>query len=152
VVVSAEENKAIVRRWIEEGFNQGKLDRIEDVYAPEFVAHDPHDPTPLVGIEGARRLVSLYRDAFPDATFTVEDLIAEDDKVVTRWTVRGTHRGEARGGALRGITPTEQPVEFTAIRIYRLNDGKIVEHWSTPDWLSALQQLGAWSGQGRSKD
>jgi steroid delta-isomerase-like uncharacterized protein len=150
--MSQEKNKEIVRRWIEEGFNRGNLERIEEVYSPDFVAHDPHDPTPLVGIEGARRLVGLYRDAFPDATFTVDDLIAEDDKVVTRWTVRGTHKGTARGGALRGLAPTGRAVEFTAIRIYRLEDGKIVEHWSTPDWLMAAKQLGAYADVAESGD
>jgi steroid delta-isomerase-like uncharacterized protein len=150
--MSHEKNKEIVRQWIEEGFNRGNLDRIEEVYSPDFIAHDPHDPAPLTGIDGARRLVGLYRDAFPDATFTVDDLIAEGDKVVTRWTVRGTHTGEARGGALRGLVTTGKQVEFTAIRIYRLENGKIVEHWSTPDWLLALKQLGAYTEPASAAD
>ena len=91
-----EENKAIVRRIFEEVWNQGKLDVIDDIYAADFVDHMPGSPD-IHGPEGFKQFVNMYRTAFPDIKFTIEDQIAEGDKVVNRFTFTGTHKGELMG-------------------------------------------------------
>jgi steroid delta-isomerase-like uncharacterized protein len=90
------------------------------------------------GPEDARKSIAALRAAFPDIHFDLEDVLAEGDKVVIRWTCTGTHRGE-----FRGIAPTGKRVSFPGMNIYRLRDGKIVERWGVEDGLSLLQQLGA---------
>ena len=91
----SEDNKALVRREIEELFNHnGNLDVAEEVYASDFVGHDPTMPEGIHGIEGARQVAAGVRSAFPDLTCTIEDQIAEGDKVVSRWSASGTHQGE----------------------------------------------------------
>lgn len=88
--------------------------------------------------EGAKRFVEMYRNAFPDLRITVEDLVAEGDKVLTCWTARGTHQGE-----FMGIPPSGNRVEFTGISIDRIEGGKFVESWSNYDALGMMQQIGA---------
>jgi steroid delta-isomerase-like uncharacterized protein len=98
----AEENKDLARRFMDEVYNHGNVDFIDEVVASNYVVYDPNSPEGMsVGVEGAKRFVEMYRSAFPDTQMTVEDLIAEGDKVVTRWTARGTHQGE-----LLGIPPS----------------------------------------------
>src|SRR4051812_44110281 len=99
--MAAEENKALARRFLEEVFNEGNLAAIDELIDPDWVQHDPAMPEELRGIEGARQLVEVYRAAFPDLHITVEDQVAEGDKVATRWTARGSHQGE-----LMGIPPS----------------------------------------------
>jgi steroid delta-isomerase-like uncharacterized protein len=133
--MSAEENKAIARRsW--EIVSQRNPDALEEVYAADAVLHEPDQD--LQGLEDAKQYLSLYLSAFPDQTATVEDVIAEGDKVVTRWTIRGTHQGETEEFG----PPTGMQVELEGITIHRIEDGKIVEEWERYDNLSALQQLG----------
>src|SRR5215213_8585649 len=93
--VSAEENKALVRRSFEEVFNQGNLDAVEELFAPDYVLHDPTSPEEIRGTESMRGYVSMYRTAFPDLQQTIEDQIAEGEKVATRLTGRGTHQGNS---------------------------------------------------------
>jgi SnoaL-like polyketide cyclase len=116
--VSAEESKAIVRRWFEDLFNEGTLDVADEIVAPNHVARDPALPDILSGPEGQKHVVSLYRGAFPDAHITVEHQIAEGNEVVTRWTGHGTHQGElmvwasprvATGWRCRGSPLTAYP-------------------------------------------
>ena len=141
--VQPEENKAIVRRWYEELFNTGNLDSADEIVTPDHAHHDPTLPDISSGPEGQRQLVSLYRDAFPDAHITVEDQLAEDDKVVTRWSARGTHQGE-----LMGIPATGSRVEISGISINRVSGGRIEETWSNYDALGIMQQIGAVPQQG----
>ena len=132
-----EENKALVRRVIEEVWNQGKLDVAEEIFATDYIFHAPL-PGEVRGPEGPKQRVSMYRTAIPNLQLTIEDQIAEGDKVVTRWTSTGTHKGE-----LMGIPPTDVEVTVTGIVISRIAGGKIVEDWWNWDTLGMLQQLGA---------
>jgi len=132
----AEENKAIARRWFEEIYNKGDLVVADDIIGTNFVLHDPNSPL-IRGPEGFKQSVISNRTAFPDIHFTVEDQIAEGDKVVTRWTVCGTHRGD-----LIGIAPTGEKVAVVGISIARMAGGKIVESWDSWDALGMMQQLG----------
>lgn len=132
-----EENKATVRKFIKQVFEGGNLDLIEDLFAPDYVLHDPVLPEKVRGLEGIERYVSMYRAAYPDTSFTIEDQLAEGDEVVTRWTGRGAHRGE-----LMGIPPTGKGVAVTGIEVDRISDGKMRESWVNYDALGMMQQLG----------
>lgn len=132
------DTKALSRRFLDEAFNGGNLDVVDELVAPEFVNHDSAMPEPLVGIEAAKASITGYRDAFPDLRLTIEDMIAEGDLVTTRWTARGTHRGD-----LMGITATGKQATVTGITIDRIRDGRFVESWTNWDTLGLLQQLGA---------
>jgi steroid delta-isomerase-like uncharacterized protein len=122
----SEENKAVVRRFnelVEEYWRTGDADAFDEVVAPDFVHHAPGLPPDR---EGMKQALPMFRAAFPDMRLTVEDMIAEGDKVVDRVTVRGTHQGE-----LMGIPASGTQVEFTEMHISRIADGKIVERsWS----------------------
>jgi steroid delta-isomerase-like uncharacterized protein len=131
----SEENKALARRSWEEIVNQQNLDAIDELYAPDFVWHEPEGD--IRGSEQAKQFVTTYLSAFPDLNVTVEDVIAEGDKVVSRVRFRGTHQGE-----LTGIAPTQRQVEFEDITIHRIEGGKIVEEWERYDNLGIMQQLG----------
>ncbi len=134
--MSAEEHKAIVRRVIEEGWNQGNLAVFDEANAPEYVDHAAI-PGQGPGAEGYKQAVQMTRAAFPDLHLTIDDMIAEGDQVVTRWTARGTHQG-----ALLGIPPTGKPVTITGIDILRIANGKVVERWAEDNGLALMQQLG----------
>ena len=140
----SEENKAIVRQQEEELFTQGNLDAADELYAPDYVGHDPSNPEDIRGLEAAKQAASDYRKAFPDLRVTVEDVIAEGDKVAARLRFRGTHRGE-----LDGIAPTGRRVDCTGIVISRMEGGKIAEDWANFDDLGMKQQLGAVSKPGQ---
>jgi steroid delta-isomerase-like uncharacterized protein len=120
----AEGNKALVRRWLDEVLTQGNLRRVDELFAPNYVLHDPSFPQEVHGREGIRRYVAASRAAYPDACFVVEDQIAERDMVVTRWTARGNHRGE-----FLGTPPTGSWVTITGIEFDRIVGGKIDEAW-----------------------
>jgi steroid delta-isomerase-like uncharacterized protein len=135
--MSTEENKTLVRRNIEEVFNQGNLAVVDETIASTYTHHDPANPWVPPGPEGQKELARTYRTAFPDLHFTIEDQIAAGDRVVTRWTGRGTHRG-----ALLGIAPTGKQFTVLGITITRMAAGKIVEAWVNYDSLGLLQQLG----------
>ena len=120
--MSAEENKALARRVIEEMFNKGNLDVADELIAQDYVDHDQAMPEDIHGPEGFKDYVSMYRSAFPDLHIQIEDQIAEGDKVVTRWTGTGTHEGE-----LAGIAPTDNQVTLPGMEIVRISDGKLVE-------------------------
>ena len=130
----SEENKAIVRRFIEEVDN-GNLERAIEFLAPDFVAYQPQGQ---MDREELMRLAGGGRAAFPDFRHTIEDQIAEGDRVVTRLTNHGTHKGD-----FQGIAPTGKRVTVTEIAINRLAEGKIIEHRAELDILGLMQQLGA---------
>lgn len=129
----SEENKALARRSWEIVDNLGV---IEEIYAPDVVLHEPDRD--VRGLEEARQFVTTYKTAFPDLNVTVEDVIAEGDKAVTRWTVRGTHQGEVEEFG----PPTGRQVEIKGLTMHRIEGGKIVEEWEGYDNLGVLQQLG----------
>ena len=131
----SEENKAAFRR-ITEAFSTGDLSTFDELISPQFVEHNPA-PGQESGPEGMKQLAAMFRIAFPDMQVTIEDLIAEGDKVVGRITARGTHRGEFLGAA-----PTNKVVTMQEIHIGRFSDGKMVEHWGLEDSLGLMQQLG----------
>jgi steroid delta-isomerase-like uncharacterized protein len=135
--MSAEENKAVARREIEELYAQGNLDAAEEIFAPNYVGHDPTSGD-IRGIEGAKQFAATYRQAFPDLQPTVEDQVAEGEKVVTRFSARGTHQGETEEFG----PPTGKWMEITGITIERFAEGKIVEDWTHYDALGLLRQLG----------
>ncbi len=131
----SEENKELARRsW--EIVSERNPDLIEEFYPPDLVWHEPDQD--IRGYEQARQFVSTFFDAFPDMNITVEDAIAEGEQAVTRYTIRGTHRGETEEFG----PPTGRQVELEGITIHRIEDGKIVEEWSRYDNLSVMQQLG----------
>jgi steroid delta-isomerase-like uncharacterized protein len=142
----SEENKALARRWADI-FNQGNLDLVDEIYAPDCVLHDPTMPEDTRGVEGAREFYSMYRSAFPDTEITIEDQVAERDKVATRWTARGTHQGE-----LMGVPPSSNRVEVAGMTISRSEGGKIVEEWNNYDALGMMQQIGAVPTPGQSEE
>jgi predicted ester cyclase len=132
--MSTATNKAIVRRYIEQVFNESRPDLIEEFLAQEFDSHTELAPGP----EGVKQFYAMSVAAFPDQQTTIEDVIAEGDKVVVRATFRATHQGD-----LFGIPPTGRSVTMPWISIYRLANGKIVEHWYEDDQMGLMQQLGA---------
>jgi steroid delta-isomerase-like uncharacterized protein len=132
----SEQNKALMRRGIEEVWNRGNFDVVAELVAADYVGHQP--PIENHGPEGAKRYFMELRAAFPDIHFSIEDQIAEGDRVVTRWTARATHQG-----AYQGIPPTGKSGTVTGITINRVASGKIVEGWTNLDALGLLQQLGA---------
>lgn len=137
--MSAEENKALVRRYVE-AIHGGNLDEGEEMLAPDFAFHVPGTPGPL-NREGFRQLFTGLLAAFPDLVITNQELMAEGDKVAGRWITRSTHQGD-----LWGIPPTGKRVEWTGLSITRHAGGRIVEQWGQFDALGLLQQLGAMSG------
>ena len=133
----SEQNKAIERRLLEEVYGQGKLDVIDELVASDFVGHGTALDGGDQGREAYRRFVMEMRTAFPDLRMTIEDQIAEGDRVVTRFRVRGTHLG-----AFQGIPPTGKQGEISGTIIDRIADGRVIECWSNADDLGLLQQLG----------
>jgi predicted ester cyclase len=129
------------RRLLEQSFNTGNFELIDQFVATGALNHDPTLPAPmrdLRGPDGLKRIVTMYRAAFPDVQMTVDDVIASGDKVVLRWHSEGTHRG-----ALAGLAPTGVYGSATGISIDRWQDGKIVEAWAEWDNMGLARQLGA---------
>ena len=131
-----EENKAIIRSWVE-AFNEGNLEAVDELLTDSYIRHDPNSPE-VRSPEEEKQLIAMYRWAFPDLHFTVEDMVAEDDRVAIRLGISATHKGE-----LLGIPPTENRLSLTAMEIYHLKEGKIDEQWVNVDTLGMMQQLGA---------
>jgi predicted ester cyclase len=121
--MSLEANKDLIRAYVETIFNQRQVDRAEELVAPDYVDHAAL-PGQAPGLEGAKRKWAMYLAGLPDLQVTIEELVAEDDKVAVRRSYAGTHRG------LGGIS------------IFRLAGGKIAEHWEQLDRLALMQQLG----------
>ncbi len=142
--MSTEENKAILRRFYDEVFSQGKYDVLDEICAPDYVSHSP---STLPGVpndrEGQRQIIMAYRKAVPDIHFTIEDVVAEGDKVFCRWSSTGTNTGEVPGMPATGKFTTVKGVD-----IERVQDGKLVEGWGLFDRLGMLQQLGVLPAQG----
>ena len=133
----SEENKAIVKRIVQEIWNGGNLDLADELIAPDYVDNVSGTGS-QVGPNGFKEAVNGVRDAFPDFVITINDMISEDDKVVLVWTFIGTHKGE-----LMGIAPTDKLIEFDGIYLYRFKDGKLVERSGKRDMFKLMSQLGA---------
>jgi steroid delta-isomerase-like uncharacterized protein len=133
----SEKNKATVRRWVVEGFNTGNPAIADKIIDPSFNYHHSGLPPVPSGPEGYKQLVALYRGAFPDLHITMEDMVADGDKVVARWTAQGTNTGE-----MMGMPPTGKTFKATGMNMFRINDGKVAEVWTNFDDMGMMQQLG----------
>lgn len=134
----SEANKSIVQRFIDEVWNAGNVDSIDEFIAEDHVDHDPAQAGSSGGRAGAREFIVTYRTAFPDAHIAIDELIAEGDLVVSRWHATGTHQGD-----LMGIPGSGKAISITGIGIDRIADGKIAESWGNWDTLGLLGQIGA---------
>src|ERR687890_895565 len=130
----SERNKSLARRWFEDLFSRGDLDAAEEILSADFLDHLPREEER--GIEELKDYVSVYRTAFPDIEDTVEEIVAEADKVVVRWRSRGTHQGE-----FMGVAPTGRHVMFTGMRLFRIAEDKIAESWANIDERGLQEQL-----------
>ena len=134
--MSVEENKAIVRRFYEE-LSKGDMAAADELIASNVVDHDQNPETVVRGPESFKRMAALVRTTFPDIHFTVEDEVAEGDKVAVRWTMRGAHKGE-----FMGVPGTGKQVTGAGMHFFRVAGAKIVEIWVNRDELGLMQQLG----------
>ena len=136
-----QDSGAIVRRFAEVVFNQGELAAVDDFVDDDFTNFGKRYSN---GRELWRGIATMWRTAFPDVHYTVEEEIVQGDKVVQRVTMRGTHLGELRQPTIGYLPPTGRPFEVDQIHIWRLAGGKIAEHWGTRNDLKLLRQLGVW--------
>src|SRR5438105_8915812 len=135
--MTTSDRKASIRRFYEEALNRGQLDLIDEFAAPGFVAHDtPAALAGLVGPAALRAIAQQVRSGYSDLDFQIEDMLAEDDRVAVRWSMRGTHTGE-----LFGMPPTGRSVQVRAIVIWRFEGDRVAELWPMVDRLGVLQQL-----------
>lgn len=132
----SEDNKATLRRFMDEVFQKGNVSAVDELVADEFVDHSPM-PGTAAGKAGIKDVSHAYRGAFPDLQITIDDIIAEGDMVAMRISGTGTHQG-----ALMGIAPTGRKVNMTEQHFVRFAHGRIVEHWGVEDTLGMMQQLG----------
>jgi steroid delta-isomerase-like uncharacterized protein len=135
--MSAEENKALVRRWFEE-LDKRNFAIIDELIPEDYIDHNPPLPDLPPGREGVRQSSLRLDAAFPDAVHTLEDQMAEGDKVMTRLTTRATFLGKCLG-----FQPTGRTVEVRGIAVHRIAGGKLVEHWAHMDMAGFMEQLGA---------
>ena len=135
----SEENKALVQRWFEEVWNKGRADAIDELFDENGIAHGlSDDPSnPLKGPSNFRPFHAAFREAFPNMTIVVDDMIAEGDKVAARCSVRAKHEGDFMGRAA-----SQSPVAFTGVAIVRIANGKIVEAWNNFDFMTLHKQVG----------
>lgn len=131
-----EQNKRVMEQFVR-FINTGDSALGEGIISPEVIFHAPTSPEPLRGFDGYIAVLDMMRGAMPDVQWTVEEVIAEDDKVMIRFTMAGTHTG-----AFMGMPPTGKSVKVTAMNIYQLADGKIVREHGLPDIFTMLMQLG----------
>ena len=135
--MAPEANEVLVRRYLEAVIHQGNVDAIDESIATNHSLNWPGSPSPMYGPEGFKQLLILYDSAFPDLHWTTEEVTAQGDTVVARLRARGTHQRE-----VMGMPPTGKQVTWTETHIFRLANGKLVEHWTNVDQVSMLQQLG----------
>jgi len=132
---ATDENKTIVRRFFELGPSSGDMNAANALLSPNFALHTPLPSAP--GIQGINDVVKTCRAAFEHLNVTVEDMVAEGNKVVARFTARGTHKGQ-----FMGLPPTGKPITMTGIEIFRIENGKIAELWGEANMLGLMEQLG----------
>ncbi len=135
--MSAEQNKSIVRRWVEEGWNKkNTIALIDELYAPNYYQHEA-GPEMATSREGMQQFAAMYLTAFPDLSFTIDDLVAEGDKVTWRFVATGTNEGSLMGAPASG-----KVAKVAGIIIFRLENSRIAEGWLSMDVLGLLQQVG----------
>jgi steroid delta-isomerase-like uncharacterized protein len=135
--MSAETNKALIRRWIEEAINKQNLALVDELFTSDYVNHYFPPGLPQ-GPEGEKIFSSGFFTAFPDGQMIIENLLAEGDEVAVRWIYSGTHTG-----SFMNLPPTGKPFSAQGVNIFRIANGKIAENWASFDMLGLLQQLGA---------
>ena len=135
--MTPQENKQVLRRFTDEFINTGNPSLAEELVSPHAVFHAPTSSEPLRVPEGYLQLLGLLRAAFPDVQWTLEEMVAEGDKVAVRFTMRGTHQG-----SFLGLPPSGRSFTATSMAFYRLEDGKILEENGMPDMASIMQQIG----------
>jgi len=133
----SEHNKTIVRRLVTELWNNGNVSVADELFAPNYEHHDASTPDFGRGPDSEKKRASLYRNAFPDLQLTIEDIVAEGETVMTRWSCRGTHKGD-----LNGIAPTGKQFNISGVTVVRLTNGKMAEGYVNWDALGLMQQLG----------
>jgi steroid delta-isomerase-like uncharacterized protein len=138
--MTAENNKTLVRQFVEEAQTKHNLNAVDNYMSPDFVDHSVPPGLPP-DREGVKMQFSMFFNALPDLHAIIHDQIADDDKVVTRKTLRGTHKGD-----LMGIPPTGKTVDIEVIDILRVQNGKITDHWNNVDRMGLMQQLGVMPG------
>jgi steroid delta-isomerase-like uncharacterized protein len=141
----SDENKNIARRLMEECWNKGKLDVVDQIMSPRCRFHDPVFPTLTEGAENYKQHMQTSKSGFPDLNFTIEDTIAERNEVVLHWRARGTHRG-----TFLGMPATNKVGDVSGTSILRMENGKIVECWSDWNLLTLMEQLGL-AAQGQAQ-
>jgi steroid delta-isomerase-like uncharacterized protein len=142
----SELNKKVVRRLFEEVWNKGNLPLADELFTPNYAHHDASTPDVGRGPESEKKRATLYRTAFPDIRLNIEDIIAEGETVMARWSCRGTHKGD-----LSGIAPTGKQFNISGVSIARFADGKMAEGWVNWDALGLMQQLGVVHEIGKAK-
>lgn len=142
----SEVNKNVVRRLFEDVWNKGSMPVADELFAATYTHHDSSTPDVGRGPEGEKKRATLYRTAFPDVRFTIEDLIAEGETVTARWSCRGTHKGD-----LNGIAATGKQFNITGVSNARFTNSKMVEGWVNWDALGLMQQLGVVPELGKAK-
>lgn len=138
MATTAQENKDVVRKYIEDAWNEVALDLVDELVAAEAPHHDPTLSERPDGPAGRKQSIQVYHTACPDVHVSIEEMVAENDLVAVRWTGRGTHDGE-----LMGIEPTGTEIKITGMSINRVEEGQIAETWEVYDALGMLQQIGA---------
>ena len=139
IFISIEENRSLVLRFVEELWHAKNYDVIDQLLTPDFIAHNLPAGLPA-NREGYKKVAAFIHKAFPDIHYTIEDIIADKDKVVLRWDSRGTHKGE-----FMGIPATNKKVSRSGITIYRIAEGRIAEWWNASDLLTIMRQIGVFS-------
>ncbi|KOP28169.1 hypothetical protein AMR41_01835 [Hapalosiphon sp. MRB220] len=136
--MSLDKYKEQIKQGFLQSFNKGDYSTFEDLFAPDAVSLDRAKPVGIKGPEGAKQLVENFRKAFPDIQVVIESQTAESDKVITQWSMTGTHKGD-----FLGKTPTNKQVKLTACSVDRLQNGKIIEYTTYRDDLGFMQQIDA---------
>jgi steroid delta-isomerase-like uncharacterized protein len=141
-MLAEESNKAIMRRFWDI-WEQGNIDLLDELLAPDYINHTLATPDLPAGPEGVKEVVNMFRSAMPDIRVHIEDMIAEGDKVTTRYALEGTHRGE-----LFGVAPTGKYLSIKSITVERVSEGRILEHWRITDELDMMHQIGDFAALG----
>ncbi len=136
-LMTIENNKAVAQRMIDEVFNHGNMSLADELLSPDYIEHEELPPGVPAGREGLKQTILMTRAAFPDFAATIEDIVAEGDKIAQRITWTGTHTGD-----FMGIQATGKFVSIQVLDIFRVVDGHIVEHWGLMDSMGLMQQLG----------
>lgn len=133
----AEANKALFQRYFDEGTNQGSLAVVDEVFATDYLHHDPANVDSIGGLDDVKRHITTLRSAFPDLAFHVQDVVANGEDIVLRWTATGTHTGD-----YFGIPPTGKTFTITGMNYWRTANGKAIEGWVSRDDMGLMRQLG----------